>query len=67
MNNNMPRSFAFVINGEVIGTLTISNTNVEYDRWCAGLSSNPTIVEYPEDLQVQNGWTWDGESFTEGI
>jgi hypothetical protein len=58
------KTFAFVVDSEVIGTLTIPDTAVNAERLWAGLSSNPTVVDATDAAGLQIGWIWDGESFS---
>lgn len=58
------RTFAFIVDGEVIGTITIPSTSTNSSRLWAGLSSNPITVESTSTPGVQFGWKWDGTSFT---
>jgi hypothetical protein len=57
------RSFAFIVDGEVIGTIHIPNTASNHQRLWAGLSSNPIVVESTNNYEVSYGWTWDGTNF----
>lgn len=57
------RTFAFIVEGEVIGTITIPDTAPNHDRLWAGLSSNPIVVESTTAEGVQHGWTYDGTNF----
>lgn len=58
------KTFAFIVEGEVVGTLSIPNSAVNYERLWAGLSSNPTVVEATNAENLEIGSTWDGESFS---
>jgi hypothetical protein len=57
------KTFAFVVDGEVVGTISIPSIAPNSDRIWAGLSSNPTIVESTDNPEVQFGWAYDGQSF----
>lgn len=57
------KTFAFVVDEEVIGTITIPDIAPNHDRLWAGLSSNPTVVESTATEGVQYGWTYDGTNF----
>jgi hypothetical protein len=57
------RTFAFVVNGEVIGTIMVPDTADSHQRLWAGLSSNPIVVESTATEGVQYGWTYDGTNF----
>jgi|NOAtaT_7_FD_contig_61_2684316_length_721_multi_2_in_0_out_0_1 hypothetical protein len=59
------RSFAFIVDGDVIGTIHIPSTGVNHQRLWAGLSSNPIVVESTNFPDVQFGWTYDGQTFIE--
>lgn len=58
------KSFAFIAEGDVF-----NRWNIEYteggpmEMLIAGLSSDPIIVEVPEGIAVESGWTYDGTSF----
>ena len=60
------KTFAFIVDGDVIGTITIPSSAVNHARLWAGLSSNPTTVESTATPDVQFGWKWDGTSFSKG-
>ena len=64
----MRRKFIFIIDGEVGPDLTFedSGEGPNFDRnraLAAALSSNPVVLEIPDDSPVQMGWTWDGNEF----
>jgi hypothetical protein len=61
------RTFAFVVDGEVVGTLTIPAEAPNSERLWAGLSSDPKVIESTSTPGVQYGWTWDGTSFNQGV
>jgi len=56
------KSFGVVVGTEVAFTMKYPQ---EAENAIAALSSNPQIVEVPENLksQVASGWTFDGENF----
>lgn len=59
--------FAFVADGEVFMTWSYDENYEQAERWTAGLSSNPTIVDvsaHPQMDELQIGWIWDGTSFS---
>lgn len=58
------KTFAFVVNSEVIGTLTIPDSAINHERLWTGLSSNPVVVDATDASGIQIGWLWDGESFS---
>lgn len=58
------KTFAFIVDGEVIGTLTIPDTAVNHERLWAGLASDPVVVDATDAANLQIGSTWDGESFS---
>lgn len=60
------RTFAFIVDGEVIGTITIPAEAPNAERLWAGLSSDPVVVESTDTPGVMHGWTWDGKSFKQG-
>lgn len=55
--------FAFVVDGEVVGTLHIPSTASNYERLVAGLSSNPDVLDATSTPGVNFGWTFDGTDF----
>jgi hypothetical protein len=57
------RTFAFIVNEDVIGTITVPSTAPNHERLWAGLSSNPIIVESTATQGVQHGWTYINGSF----
>ncbi len=57
------RSFAVIVDGDVVITMHVPPTAKNYDRVTAGLSSNPIIVESTSVPGVDFGWTYDGENF----
>ena len=59
------RTFAFIVDGDVIGTLHFSEDDPRGAPWIAGFSSDPIVREVPEGLVVRGGWTYDGKSFSE--
>jgi hypothetical protein len=61
--NEQVRAFAFVVDGEVIGTIHIPSNAPNADRLWAGLSSDPEVVECTEIPEVSYGWNYDGASF----
>jgi hypothetical protein len=67
------KKFAAVVDGDVFTVMTIDS---EYsttlhpglgERLIAGFSSDPKIIEIPEDQEIDIGWTWDGEIFIKSI
>ena len=63
MNEISTKTFAFVVDGDVVATFHIPNSALNYERLWAGLSSNPTVVESTDNPTVQFGWKYDGENF----
>lgn len=59
------RTFAFIVDGEVIGTFHFSEDDPRAAPFIAGLSSDPITREVPAGLEVKGGWTYDGKSFSE--
>jgi hypothetical protein len=57
------KSFAFIVDGDVVGTIHIPSTGPNHQRLWAGLSSNPTVVESTEFPEVQFGWSYNGSTF----
>lgn len=67
----MIKKFAFVTEGDVFSVLTIdtedtTENSTTINRILAGMMSNPIIVEVPDNVDVQTGWTWSGTEFTQG-
>ncbi len=60
------RTFAFIVEGDVVGTITIPAEAPNAERLWAGLSSGAIVVESTSTPGVQYGWTWDGTSFNQG-
>lgn len=56
------KSFAVVVGTDVAFTMKYP---IAVENIIAALSSNPQIVEVPEELklQVNGGWMFDGENF----
>jgi hypothetical protein len=66
MTDNLDREtrrFAIVVDGDVVSVLHVLSTSSQYERWVAGLSSNPTIIESTHNPDVDYGWHWDGSDF----
>jgi hypothetical protein len=63
MSENNVKTFAFIVDGDVIGTLTIPQSAVNSERLWSGLSSNPTVVESTGVDGVTHGWSYDGTNF----
>lgn len=59
------RSFAVIVNGEVVTTIHVPNAYPIHERLWAGFSSNPIIVESTHNPLVNYGWTYDGTDFIE--
>ena len=61
-NQDTVKSFAVVVGGDVAFAMRYP---AEAENAIAALSSNPQIVEVPNDLknQVKSGWTFDGQNF----
>lgn len=57
--------YAFVVEGDVIGTIHVPTTAPGYDRLVAGLSSGPEVIDATTTPGVKFGWTYDGTSFTD--
>jgi len=65
------KKFAGVVDGDIFTILTVDSEFEGTDgqageRLIAGFQSNPTIIEIPSSLDVEVGWIWDGQTFTEG-
>jgi hypothetical protein len=63
MSEMQTRSFAAVVDGEVVAVFHIPNVAASHERLWAGLSSNPTIIESTASPEVEFGWTYNGENF----
>lgn len=58
------KRYVFVVDGEVGPDLVFEETSSDgHQALAAAMSSNPTVVEVPQDSEVQIGWTWDGTTF----
>ena len=58
--------YAGIVGNEVIGFYTLDKTIMSEDfisMVCAGLESNPDIIEFDSSLNVQPGWIWNGTQF----
>lgn len=57
------KAFAVVVGTDVAFSIKMS---LQAENAVAALSSNPTIIEIPEELknQVVQGWIFDGRNFT---
>ena len=67
----MIKKFAFITEGDVFAVWTINTEDTDQnsettERIIAGMMSDPIVVEVPENINVQNGWTWDGTEFKQG-
>jgi hypothetical protein len=58
------RTFAFVVDGDVVGTIHVPSTSTNHQRLWAGLSSGAIVVESTGTPGVEHGWLFDGEKFT---
>jgi hypothetical protein len=66
------KKFAGVVDGDIFTIITVDsefttdqNPGIG-ERLLAGFQSDPKIVEIPSDLDVEVGWTWDGNNFIGG-
>lgn len=59
------RTFAFIADGDVFMRIYLNaDAAPENAGYIAGLQSNPTIVDVTDlDLQIERGWTYDGQDF----
>lgn len=57
--------FALVIGDEVGSVIKMpaEPTNEIALRAIAALQSDPKVIQIPEGVPVEFGWTWDGERF----
>lgn len=62
LNMQTMKAFAVVVEGDVA---FVMSHPIEVENIIAALSSNPQIVEVPDDLKdnVGFGWTFDGTKF----
>lgn len=58
------KTFAFIVNDEVIGTLTIPDSAINHQRLWEGLSADPVVVDATDVQGLQIGWIWDGTEFS---
>jgi hypothetical protein len=63
MSENLDKTYAFIVDGDVFGTLYIPQNAPNYERLIAGLSSGPSIVDATGVDGVRFGWTFDGTNF----
>lgn len=59
------KHYIFVVDGEVATQIPVIQTpkpDAGYEKFCAVMESNPTIV--PHEGPVEEGSTWDGTTFT---
>ena len=63
------KKFAAVVDGDVFSVISVDSAYSTHEkpdlgeRLIAGFSSDPKIIEIPENQEVEIGWTWDGEIF----
>lgn len=58
------KKFAFIADGDVFVIWAVQEgSNPGADQMIAGLQSNPTVVEIPEDSEIAEGWTYDSFGF----
>lgn len=60
----MLRQYAFIAEGDVFMIFTIEDSQQGADRWAAGLSSDPKVVEVNPEDGVAAGWTYENGSFS---
>ena len=62
LNMKNMKAFAVLVEGDVAFTMSHP---IEVENIIAALSSNPQIVEVPDDVinDVTFGWTFDGTNF----
>lgn len=60
------RVFAFIADGDVFMRWYLDDEATPQSLgYVAGLQSNPTVVDVTDiDLPIEQGWTYDGETFT---
>jgi hypothetical protein len=63
MSENLDKTYAFVVDGDVFGTLYIPSSAPNYERLVAGFSSGATVVDASDTDGVKFGWTFDGTEF----
>ena len=56
------KKFAFIVGEDVFMTLSFPMNHPGSEQWVAGLSSQPIVVEVPEEIrnEVDSSWTWNG-------
>lgn len=65
MSEIITRSFAFIVDGEVVGTIHLPSNLSNYERLSAGLSSDPIVLEVSDIPGVSAGWVFDGQNFSQ--
>lgn len=68
----MERKFAFIAEGDVFAVFTFNTEDMEespdkVEMIMAGLASNPRVVEFPADMNIEEGWRHDGNGFIRPI
>jgi hypothetical protein len=63
MSEIQTKSFALIVDGDVVAVFHIPDVAANHERLWAGMSSNPIVVESTSNPDVQFGWTYDGQSF----
>lgn len=60
------RVFAFIADGDVFMRFHLDgNAAPQNAGYIAGLQSNPQVVDVTDiDLPIEQGWTYDGNSFS---
>jgi hypothetical protein len=59
------RVFAFIADGDVFMRFHLNDDSAPQNAgYIAGLQSNPKVVDVTDiDLPIEQGWTYDGETF----
>lgn len=64
MTESTIRTFAIVVENDVIAAIHVPPTSSNADMLIAGFSSSPTIVEATGSGNVGFGWTYENGIFT---
>ena len=61
MTNTQTRTFAIIVEGDVIATIIVPETSPNAEMLWAGFSSNPIIIEASDTPGVGLGWTYNSD------
>lgn len=62
---DVSKTFAFVVDEVVVGTLKIPSTAPNYERFTSGLSLDPKVVDATSFPGVRAGWVYSNGTFAE--